>query len=708
MGTVWDIERLLDDRIHHVIEKLFLAMPNRLINETSPYLLQHAYNPVDWYAWGNDAFDKAKAQDKPILLSVGYSACHWCHVMEKESFENETIAQTMNKNFINIKVDREERPDIDSIYMRAVQAQTGRGGWPMTVFLTPDAKPFYGGTYFPPDDRHGMIGFSRLIEVMAEAYRTQKSEVTKSAEQLVAHLRSGVISNQGSEPITSETISRAYQNLVSEFDETYGGLGQAPKFPHPMAQEFLLRYYARSSDTQALAIVDFTLQNMAYGGIYDQIGGGFHRYSTDPFWLIPHFEKMLYDNALLARLYLHAYQITNNPLHRRIAEESLDYVLREMTDMDGGFYSTQDADSEGQEGKYFVWTLNEIENVLDKEEARIFAKYYGMTQQGNFDGNNILHIPNSHLTTANHLGIKQSELDITIQTARAKLLQHRQTRVPPARDEKILTAWNGMMMRSLAEAGAILCNERYLAAASANASFLLQNMRQERDGRLLRSYKNGKAKLNGYLEDYAFLIDGLIALHEATLDLKWLNEAHELTDAMINLFWDENEQSFFDTGHDHEDLIFRPRDVFDNATPSGGAIAAEVLLKLAILMGNQTYSRKATTTLGSLKGVMAQVPVGFGQWLCVLDFYLSTPKEIAVIGGLDNPDTQSLLNEVHNIYLPNKVITGYDPDNPHPIKGIPILENKYMVGKKPSAFVCQNYVCLTPVTEPADLANQLT
>ena len=683
-------------------------MPNRLINETSPYLLQHAHNPVDWYAWGDEAFARARAEDKPILLSVGYSACHWCHVMERESFENEAIARVMNENFVSIKVDREERPDVDSIYMRAVQAQTGRGGWPMTVFLTPEGMPFYGGTYFPPEDRHGMPGFPRLLEVMADAYRTRKGEITKSAEQLVAHLRSGVMTAQGQEPVTSETLSRAYQDLAAELDEKYGGLGQSPKFPQPMAHEFLLRYYARSGDTQALALVDFTLERMARGGMYDQLGGGFHRYSTDPFWLVPHFEKMLYDNALLSRLYLHAYQVTGNPEHRRIVEETLDYVLREMTSPGGGFYSTQDADSEGQEGKYFIWTPGEIEEVLGKEMAAIFSRYYGVTHQGNFEGQSILNVPQEPREVAQEMGLNESELATTMQEARAKLLARRQGRVAPGRDDKVLTAWNGMMLRSLAEAAAALGRKEYLAAAVANASFLLDTMRQAGDGRLLRTYKDGEAKLNAYLEDYALLIDGLLALHEATLDLRWLQEARSLADAMIDLFWDEDEEGFFDTGRDHEKLIVRPRDVFDNATPSGGSVAAEVLLKLGVLTGNQEYPRKATATLRSLRTVMAQAPLGFGQWLCALDFYLSTPKEIALVGARDNPGTQSLLDEVHGRYLPNKVVTGYDPARPDGMDEVPLLEDKYMVDEKPSAFVCQNYACLLPVTDPAALAEQLS
>ena len=682
-------------------------MSNRLINETSPYLLQHAHNPVDWYAWGEEALARARAEDKPIFLSIGYSACHWCHVMERECFEDQAIARLMNESFVNIKVDREERPDLDSIYMQAVQAQTGRGGWPMSVFMTPDGKPFFTGTYFPPEDRHGMSGFPRVLQAVAQAYRDRRDDITKSAEELVAHLRSGVLAAQGQEPLTSEILARAYQGLVSEFDGLHGGLGAAPKFPQPMAHEFLLRYYARTGDTEALAVVDLSLERMARGGIYDQLGGGFHRYSTDAIWLVPHFEKMLYDNALLSRLYLHAYQLTGDPEHRRIVGETLDYVLREMTSPEGGFYSTQDADSEGVEGKYFVWTPGEIEGVLGEERAEVFCRYYGVSQGGNFEGRSILSIPQQPRDVAQGLGLTEAELASTILDSRATLLTYRQGRVPPSRDDKVLTAWNGMMLRSFAEAAATLHREDYRAAAVANASFLLATLKRNQDGRLLRTYKGSESRLLGYLEDYAFLIDGLLALHEATLDLTWLREAHSLAEAMIDLFWDEDEHAFFDTGRDHEELIVRPRDVFDNATPSGGAVAADVLLRLAILVGNQEYARRATATLRSLRTVLARAPLGFGQWLCALDFYLSTPKEIAVVGPWDNPGTQLLLDQVYGRYLPNKVVTGYDPAWPQAADEMPLLEDKEMIDGQPAAYVCQNYACLMPATEADALAQQL-
>ena len=682
-------------------------MSNRLIHETSPYLLQHADNPVDWYPWGSDAFAKSKLEDKPIFLSIGYSACHWCHVMAHESFESTDIANLMNQYFVNVKVDREERPDIDAIYMQAVQAQTGRGGWPMTVFLTPSGKPFFCGTYFPPEDRHGMPGLPRVLHGVSEAYQSRKADIEQSADQLTAHIRSGVMTAQGNEPLTSEVLQRAYENLLQEFDKTHGGFGDAPKFPQPMALEFLLRYYLRSNQAEALDMVNLTLEKMARGGLYDQLGGGFHRYSTDPFWLVPHFEKMLYDNALLSRLYLHGYQITGSPAYQRVTEETLDYVLREMTSPSGGFYSTQDADSEGQEGKYFIWTLDQIKNILgDTHETSLFAYFYGITNEGNFDGSNILNIPFDFRETANHFSSTPEYLATVIHEGRLTLLQHRQTRIAPGCDDKIIVSWNGLMLRSFAEAGATLQRADYIAAAATNAEFLLDSMRDP-NGRLLRTYRNGTPKLNAYLEDYSYLIDGLLALHEATFDMRWLHDATQLANQMCDLFWDEREQTFYDTGKDHEELIVRPRDVFDNATPSGGAVAADTLLRLSIFTGNLEYNRKAATITRSIRTLMARVPLGFSHWLGALDFYLSTPKEIAVIGARNIPATQALLNEIYSRYLPNKVVTGFNPEEAEGIDEIPLLEDKYISEGNPSAFVCQNYACLLPATDPQTLAKQL-
>ena len=681
-------------------------MPNRLIHETSPYLVQHANNPVDWYSWGEEALKRAQEEDKPILLSIGYSACHWCHVMERESFENQEIAGIMNEHFINIKVDREERPDLDSVYMNAVQALTGSGGWPMTVFLTPDGKPFYGGTYFPPVDSKGMPGFPRVLLGMAEAYRNRRGDVIQTTTQLVSRLQQATKTTRSLDPLTPDIFHQAYQPLVQNYDFQNGGIGSAPKFPQPMTYEFMLRYYHLTKSPNALEMVETTLQKMANGGIYDQLGGGFHRYSTDPYWLVPHFEKMLYDNALLSRLYLHAYQATGHSLYRRIAEETLDYVLREMTDPSGGFYSTQDADSEGVEGEFFIWTQDEIEAILGPEDGTLISGYFGVTEAGNFEGKNILNVPQSAESFAAEAGTSLEQLQAAIRKAKTPLLEARETRVHPARDEKILSAWNGLMIHSFAEAASILQRDDYSQAAEASASFLLKELR--RDGRLLRTYKDGRASLKGYLEDYAFVADGLLAVYESGFDIRWLNEARSLADSMIELFWDEDENAFYDTGKDHESLIVRPRDVFDNATPCGSSVAVEVLLHLSVLTGESDYSRRGAAALRSIQPYLARAPMGMGHWLCALDFYLSTPKEIAIVGEMTTPAAQALLDVVYGRYLPNKVIAGSDPS----VSGdgsfeLPLLQGRALTNGQPTAYVCENYVCRLPVTEPEALAGQL-
>src|SRR5256884_464782 len=526
---------------------------NRLINETSPYLLQHAHNPVDWYPWGEEALQKAKGEDKPILLSVGYSACHWCHVMERESFENEEIADLMNQHFVSIKVDREERPDIDSIYMQAVQALTQQGGWPMTVFLTPDGRPFYGGTYFPPRDRqYGqqvMPGFPRILLSMAEAYQKRREDVEEQGTQIADYLkqRSGSpFRRQGGEPAETmplELLGGASRELAAEFDPVNGGFGSAPKFPNTMSLEFLLRMYLhrikgelspQKSAPEELEIVETSLQRMANGGIYDQLGGGFHRYSVDAEWLVPHFEKMLYDNALLSRLYLHAYLVTSNPFYERIVEETLDYVVREMVSPEGGFYSTQDADSDGEEGKFFTWTAEEIETALLPEDAQLFMLYYDVTRAGNFEGKNILHVERDAESVVDEAQVNIETMQASLKRSREMLFQLRENRVKPGRDEKILSSWNGLMLRSFAEAARYLDRPDYLQVAINNAEFLLREL--NRDGRLHRTYKDGRARLNGYLEDYTFLADGFLGLYEASFNPRWFAEAKHLIDQAITLF----------------------------------------------------------------------------------------------------------------------------------------------------------------------------
>ena len=680
-------------------------MPNRLIDETSPYLLQHANNPVDWYPWGEEALSRARNEDKPILLSIGYSACHWCHVMERESFENDAIAEIMNRHFVNIKVDREERPDLDAVYMEAVQMLTGSGGWPMTVFLTPDCKPFYGGTYFPPVDRHNMPGFPRLLETVAQAYRNSHSEIQRVTGQLTEQMGRTANMPRGTGALDENILHSAYNQLATNFDYQNGGVGSAPKFPQAMTLEILLRYHAHGHNERARSMLDLTLEKMARGGIYDQVGGGFHRYSTDTYWLVPHFEKMLYDNALLARLYLEAWLATGRSLYRRITEETLDYVLREMTGEHGGFFSATDADSEGEEGKFFVWSPDEIEEALGEEDAALFSAFYGVSQRGNFEGKTILNISVKAADFAERQGVSLDHLLDVIRRGKETLRLAREEREHPLLDDKTLASWNGLMLRAFAQAGAALERQDYLDAARKNASFLLDAMRPE--GRLLRSYREGQAKLPGFLEDYAFVADGLLSLYEATFETRWLVAAIELADEMVSLFWDEAAGCFYDTGSAHEELVVRPRDVFDNAQPCGGSVASDLLLRLSVVTGKEHYAAKAVAPLRSLAELMGRAPAGTGRWIAALDFYLSTPKEVAIIGEPDDPATFALLREVNSRYLPNRVVVGARNEQAAAEASLPLLEGRGMVNGKPTAYVCENYVCQLPVTSPEALAAQL-
>jgi uncharacterized protein YyaL (SSP411 family) len=663
---------------------------NHLIHESSPYLLQHAHNPVDWYPWGDEAFAKARSENKPVLLSIGYSACHWCHVMAHESFEDEAIAQLMNKLFVNIKVDREERPDLDQIYMNAVQMMTHHGGWPMTVFLTPDGMPFYGGTYFPPQDRYNMPGFPRVLISVAEAYRDRQSEIAETGKSLLQELERLSAPSGADRPVSPELLDTAYAAMVKSYDSLNGGFGGAPKFPPAMALEFLLRTYVRTGDNEALEMVEHTTEKMAHGGIYDQLGGGFHRYSTDSKWLVPHFEKMLYDNALLSRLYLHYYQVSQSSLARETAEGILDYVLREMTDPAGGFYSTQDADSEGHEGKFFVWDIDEIKSVLGEAESPAFTSYYNVTPGGNFEGKNILNVNPS--AERPHPG------------TRRELFEVREKRIKPDRDEKIITAWNGLMVASFAEAGIILGRNDYTDAAEKNAEFILSNLK--RDGFLLRTYKDGVAKFNGYLEDYAFFSEGLVTLYETTGDLRWLQEALALTDRMIEEFCDENGAGFFFTGKSHENLIVRSKDYFDNAIPAGNSVAADVLLRLAILTDNQRYRDLAEAVFGEIGDSIRRYPSGFGYALSAIDFLFSSPKEIAIVGE-DESDVQPLLQEAWRKYLPSKVVALGLLDDAEATSTVPLLRNRPLVDGQATAYVCQHYTCKQPVTSAVALEEQL-
>jgi hypothetical protein len=669
-------------------------MPNRLAGEHSLYLRQHADNPVDWYPWGEEALAAARQQDKPILLSIGYSACHWCHVMAHESFENPVIAALMNTDFVCIKVDREERPDIDTIYMDAVQAMTGGGGWPLTVFLTPDARPFYGGTYFPPEDRAGMPGFPRVLGSIASAYRTRRGELLQGAQALTAALLRTPPKTSSTGLLSAQVLIQAYEGTAQAYDRTYGGFGRAPKFPQPLILEYLLRYHYRSGDALALEMVSQTLKAMASGGIYDQLGGGFHRYSTDQVWLAPHFEKMLYDNALLARLYLHAWMATGEERFRQVVEETLDFVLRELRDPLGGFYSTLDADSEGQEGKFYLWTQDEIHQILGEPATSTLSAYYGITTAGNFEGRNILHLPNPKAQTPADLA-----------GYRARLLAAREERARPGRDQKVIAGWNGLMLAALVEAGVVLNRSDFLQAAEACGQFILDGM-CDNTGRLLHVYQDGAARIPGFLEDYGAVIDGLLSLHSATLAGRWLAASINLGSQMVEEFWDGT-GGFYDTGIRHEELISRPRSTFDGATPSGPAAAAFALLHLATVTGNQDWRRIAATSLGSMATAMQQQPLGHGHWLCALDYYLDQPLEMAIVGWPQHPTTRRLLNVAHRVWGPNRVIAGLDPDDPEPLSSVALLENKLMMNGQPTAYLCQGYQCQAPTTNPTALEGQI-
>jgi uncharacterized protein YyaL (SSP411 family) len=695
--------------------------PNRLIHETSPYLLQHAYNPVDWYPWGAEALAKAKAEDKPIFLSVGYSACHWCHRQNEESFENPETAKLMNEHFVSIKVDREERPDLDALYMEAVQALTGSGGWPMTVFLTPDGAPFFGGTYFPPVDRYNMPAFPKVLQAVAELYRNRRDEVERQAQAFREHYQEQ--SQMGLElpadfvpaqaTVSKDVLSDAANKLVGQIDRAHGGFGRAPKFPHPMGLEFLLRVETRVRSTKPaetldgvnaalLELVRLTLDKMAAGGIYDQIGGGFHRYSTDAIWLAPHFEKMLYDNALLAPVYLHAWQLTGEARYRRICEETLDYALREMTGPLGGFYATQDADSEGEEGKFYVWTPEELRAALGEQDARIAEMAWGVTPAGNFEGKNILHVERTSVEIAMALGIAEPQAQEALARARQKLYEARSERVWPGRDDKALTAWNGWMMRAFAEAGRILDRQDYRATAVKNAEFLLERMRVDGqvDGRLARSWRNGEAKIAAYLDDYAALVNGLLSVYEATGDVRFFTAARQYVDELLARFWDDATGAFFDTDRDAEMLIGRPRELTDNATPSGTSLACEALTRLFAFTADERYREHAVRVLVPLAPAMAAQPSAFGRLLCALDDLIGPFYEVAVVGDLGAAGAVALERALASRFLPRMALAQAAPDARSPI---PLLEGRGLVDGKPAAYVCQGFACQQPVTSPEAL-----
>jgi uncharacterized protein YyaL (SSP411 family) len=678
-------------------------MPNRLADETSPYLLQHKDNPVDWYPWGPEALERARAEDRPILLSVGYSACHWCHVMEYESFEDPQTAALMNEHFVCIKVDREERPDIDSIYMAAVRGMTGHGGWPMTVFLTPEGAPFYGGTYYPPEPRHGLPGFTQVLAALADAWKERRGEVDRSAAEISESLQRG-IPRGAAGALSTSILDRAAHHLATRFDARWGGFGGAPKFPQPMTIEVLLRHWKRTAGPEALQMAAHTLRRMHAGGMYDHVGGGFARYSVDARWLVPHFEKMLYDNALLVQAYTHAFQATGDPEFREVVEETLGFVLREMTGTEGGFYSAFDADSEGEEGKFYVWTPDEIDAVAGRDDGALVRSYYGVTAEGNFEGRNILHTPQEPVEAAADAGVTVAELKGALDRARPKLYAARAKRVPPGRDDKVLTSWNAMMLHAFADAARVFGRADYRDAAERSADFLLRALRP--DGALLRTYKDGRAKIGAFLEDYALLADALVALYETTFDARWLREAHALAGQMLERFWDDGQGMFFDTARDAEKLVVRPRDVYDSATPSGNSAATLVLLRLSELTGEERFRAVAERVLASFADSLSRFPGAFSHLMTALDRYLAVPQEVAIAGRPGDEDTEALLAVVRRAYLPNTAVALRRPDEGEN-EQIPLLRGRTAIEGKAAAYVCERFACQRPVTTPEDLAWQL-
>ncbi|MGQ9589525.1 MAG: thioredoxin domain-containing protein [Planctomycetota bacterium] len=665
---------------------------NRLVHESSPYLLQHARNPVDWYPWGAEAFEKARREDKPIFLSIGYSTCHWCHVMERESFEDEGIARILNDSFVSVKVDREERPDVDAVYMRAVQAATGSGGWPLSAFLTADGRPFLVGTYFPPEDRFGRVGFRTILETVANAWATKREHLFGNAEYLARALEELSAPQAGTPELGEDALRRAYEDLSDSFDEAHGGFGGAPKFPRAHALSLLLRLWKRWGETDALSMVERTLDALARGGIRDHVGGGFHRYATDRRWFAPHFEKMLYDQALLARAYTEGHQATGNPRYAEVAREIFAYALRDLRGAEGGFYSAEDADSEGVEGRFYVWKDDEIIEILGAEDAAVFSKAYGVRPGGNYrdeatgedSGLNILHVAAPLERLAVELDLDPDSLSDRLASARKKLFEARERRVRPHRDDKILADWNGLMIASLAAAGRALGEAAYLSAARLAASFVLGNLRA--DGRLLHSYRGGSASVPAYLDDHAFLALGLLDLYEATFESAWIAAARRLADDMLRLFWDPERGGFFFAGSDAERLLVRTKESYDGAVPSGNSAAALLLLRLARMTGEAEYESRALETLRAFSAEANAVPSGYPSLLIALDFAIGPAREIALSGALEDPELGRLREVAAKRFLPRTVVL-HRPE-----------------GERASASVCEGGTCRPPVASAEELA----
>jgi uncharacterized protein YyaL (SSP411 family) len=676
-------------------------MPNRLANETSPYLLQHAGNPVDWYAWEPEALERAKREDKPILLSIGYAACHWCHVMAHESFEDEETARVMNENFVNIKVDREERPDLDGIYMQAVQAMTGHGGWPMTMFLLPDGSPFFGGTYFPPQDKHGLPSFRRVLQSVADAYAKRREGVAQSAQQLKQIYESNLAGARSTGGLSPQLLEHAYRSLEQGYDAQNGGFGTAPKFPATMVLDFLLRYWKRTGTPHALDMVATSFLKMARGGIYDHVGGGFARYAVDAVWLVPHFEKMLYDNALLTRLGAHLWQATRDNEVKRVTTEIVEWVGREMTSPEGGFYSSLDADSEGHEGKFYVWSADEIDSLLGADTS-VFKSYYGVTREGNFEGRNILFVAVGGPAAAARSRVDAETLDAILTRGKTILYESRAKRVWPGRDEKILASWNGLMLRGVATAARVFERADFSKLAIRNAEFLSREM--VRKGRVMRSHKEGVTRISGFLEDHAAVALGFLAAYELTFDERWVDRAREIADAMIEWFWDDHTGAFFDTARDAEQLITRPRDVTDNATPSGTSLAVELLLHLSELQQDAEYRRRAVFTVETLVEPITRYPTAFGHLLGAADMEINGAIEVALVGDTTSAAFKALEQAVAEQYVPSLMLAGGEAGKSSHIK---LLEDRPLVDGKSTAYVCRGYSCDRPVTTPDALSDQL-
>jgi uncharacterized protein YyaL (SSP411 family) len=677
---------------------------NKLINETSPYLLQHAHNSVDWYPWVEEALAKAKKENKPIFLSIGYAACHWCHVMEKESFENEEIVEILNKHFISIKVDREERPDLEDIYMTAVVAISGSGGWPMTVFLTPELKPFYGGTYFPPNDKWGRVGFKNLILRLKDFWQNDQSRTkllqdAETLSQIVKQRTSISLPVDEDAQLSIDLLANAASQLEAAFDDKWGGFSSAPKFPPYNAIMFLLRDYFHTGNNRSLEMATFTLDKMHSGGIYDHLAGGFHRYSVDHEWLVPHFEKMLYDNAQLAVVYIEAFQVTGNKKYARVAREIFDYEMTYMTDISGGIYSTEDADSQGKEGIFYLWKRDEFDGILGKKEADIISRYYNVKKMGNFPshedyhkGFNILHIRKDAESVANELDMTESQLENTLSSIKKKLLEVRDKRVRPGLDDKTITSWNALMISAFARGYQAFADARYLNAAERAAAFVMDMMRTE-DGKLLRTHRAGESKFYAYLEDYAYTIRAFIDLYESGFDKQWLFAAVDLTEEMIAQFWEEKSASLFNTSQYHKNLILRAKSANDSATPSPVGIAIDSLLRLGKLLDREEYIKKARRLLKTNHPYMEKAPQGYLTLLMNVDSLIRSPKEIAIVGRKDSEDTKTLLKVIHNRFIPNRVIALLDPsstDASELAKKIPLLSGREPVDGKATAYVCEN------------------